>query len=90
MRLKELHDRGVGRGDVRKGLSTREFFERFDKDRVGLEGRLATVRYTTKLFVHRNNDRDPTVVSDLRHFNERRLAHLKRFQQHRKAVAKKT
>ena len=86
--LKDLHGQGLGNGDIRNGLSTKEFFERFEKDRPGLEIRLANVRYTTKLFTRRNKGNDPTSVSDLRHFHERRLVHLKRLQQHRKPARK--
>ena len=84
--LKDLHDRGLGHGDIRKGLSTKEFFERFEKDRASLEIRLANIRYVTKLFARRNSGRDPTVVADLRRFYERRLAHLKRLQRLKKPV----
>ncbi|MGO9309822.1 MAG: hypothetical protein ACLQDL_12450, partial [Spirochaetia bacterium] len=85
--LKDLHDQGLGDGDIRKGLTVKEFFERFEKDRAALELRLADVRYVTKLFAHRNKGLDFTVVSDLRRFYEQRLARLKRLQ-HRKPVKK--
>jgi hypothetical protein len=86
--LKELHDQGVGRGDIRKGLSSKEFFERFDKERTGVELRLAGVRQVTKQFSRRNNGLDPTAVSSLHRFYERRLAHLKRLKQIKKPVKK--
>ncbi|MGO9309798.1 MAG: hypothetical protein ACLQDL_12330, partial [Spirochaetia bacterium] len=78
--LKDLHDQGIGDGDIRKGLTVKEFFERFEKDRAALELRLADVRYVTKLFARRNSGLDPTVVADLRLFYERRLARLRRLQ----------
>jgi hypothetical protein len=86
--LKDLHDQGFGDGDIRKGLTAKEFFERFGKDRAALELRLADVRYVTKLFARRNKGLDSTVFADLRRFYERRLAHLKRLQ-HRKPVKKR-
>src|SRR5271157_429306 len=85
--LKDLHDQGLGDGDIRKGLTAKEFFARFEKDRAALELRLADVRYVTKLFARRNKGLDSTVVADLRRFYERRLAHLKRLQ-HRKPAKK--
>ena len=78
--LKELHDQGFGDGDIRKGLTASEFFERFEKDRAALELQLADVRYVTKLFARQNKGLDPTVVADLRLFYERRLARLKRLE----------
>jgi len=86
--LKELHDLGLGHGEIRKGLTTKEFFERFEKDRAALELRLADVRYVTKLFARRNSGRDPTVVADLRLFREQRLAHLKKLLKPKKPVKK--
>jgi hypothetical protein len=86
--MKDLHDQGVGHGDIRKGLTTKEFFNRFEKGRAGLEVRLAGVRHVTKLYVRRNQGKDPTTVADLRRFYERRLAHLKRLQQPKKPVKK--
>ncbi|MGA2640353.1 MAG: FecR family protein [Spirochaetia bacterium] len=86
--LRELHDQGFGHGDIRKGLSTKDFFERFEKDRASLELRLASVRHIVKLFAQRNKGKDPTVVADLHRYYERRMAHLKKLQQHKKPVKK--
>lgn len=83
--LKEYHDQGFGEGQIRNGLSAKQFFERFEKDRRELEHQMAGVRLITKLYVHRNGGRDPTVVVDLHKFNERRIAHLKRLQHKRVA-----
>ena len=86
--LKDLHAQGIGDGDIRKGLTTKEFFERFESDRAALELRMADVRYVTKLFVRRNKGLDPTAVADLRLFYERRLAHLKKLE-HKKPAKRK-
>jgi hypothetical protein len=88
IRLRELHEQGFGHGDIRKGLSTGEFFQRFDQDRKGLELRLAGVRHVLKLFTHRNRGLDPTVIADLRRYYERRIAHLKKLKViHKKVTA---
>jgi hypothetical protein len=86
--LKDLHDHGVGQGDIRKGLTTKDFFTRFERDRAGLEIRMAGIRHVIKLFVKRNAGKDPTVVADLHRYYERRQAHLKRLQHGRKPVKK--
>ena len=86
--LKDLHDRGLGHGDIRKGLSTKDFFERFTRERAALELRMAGIRHIIKLYVKRNAGADPTIVADLHRFYERRQAHLKRLQHGRKQVKK--
>jgi len=86
--LKELHEHGLGHGDIRKGLTTKDFFGRFEKDRAGLELRMAGIRHVIKQFVKRNTGRDPTVVADLHRYYERRQAHLKRLQHGKKPVKK--
>ena len=45
------------------------------------------MRLAIKLYVHRNDGHDPTMMTDLHRFYERRLAHLKRLQ-HAKLVRK--
>ncbi len=85
--LRELHEQGFGRGEIRSGLTTAAFFDRFDRDRGDLGRQLAMVRFAVKLYTHRNDGRDPTIVRDLHRFYERRQAHLKRLQ-HRRIVKK--
>ena len=85
----EYHDQGFGKGDIRKGLTTMAFFERFEKDRPELEARMAFVRHMIKMYSHRNKGLDPTVVADLKRYYERRLARLKKLEL-RKKVVKKT
>jgi hypothetical protein len=84
----EYHDQGYGKGDIRKGLTTKAFFERFEKDRPDLEARMAFVRHMIKMFSHRNKGQDPTVVADLKRYYERRLARLRKVETHRKPVKK--
>jgi hypothetical protein len=76
--LKEYHDQGFGEGNIREGLSTRQFFERFSKDRVALERSMAEVRHAAKLLVHRNRDNDPTLVTDVRVFYAKRVVRAHR------------
>ena len=87
--LRELHEQGFGRGDLHKGLSTKDFFDRFEQERPELERHLAAVRYDVKLFSHRNNGHDPTVVTDLKRFYEKRLAHRKLEQRRKLAKREK-
>jgi len=82
-RLEDFHKQGLGDGEIAKGVTTAAFFERFDKDRPDLEHRLAMVRFAVKLFTHRNDGHDPTMVVDLHRYYERRLTHLKRLQHKR-------
>jgi len=80
-RLEEYHQQqGLGDGEISKGLTTTAFFNFFDKDGPKLERELAIVQMVVKLYTHRNGDSDPTLVTDLHKFYERRIAHLKRLQ----------
>lgn len=86
--LKDYHDQGLGDGEIRHGLTTTEFFERFEKDRAELEREMAKVRLVTKLVVHHDKGHDRTLVTDLKKFYEKRQAHLKKIQN--KRLVKKT
>ena len=44
--LKDLHDHGLGQGEIRKGLTTKDFFVRFEKERAALELRMAGIRFS--------------------------------------------
>ena len=54
-------------------LPTSEFFERFEKDRGELQRKMGSVWLAEKLFAHRNDGNDPTMVVDLKRHYERRL-----------------
>jgi len=58
--LESYHEEGYGRGALRPGLSSGEFFRQFDQDRRLLERQMAEVRYITKLYAQRNEGRFPT------------------------------
>lgn len=88
-RMEEYHQQGFGRGEIARGLTTADFFERFDKDRARLVHQLASVRFAIKLYTHRNDGRDPTMVADLHKFYQRRLVHLKRLEHRRLARREK-
>jgi hypothetical protein len=62
-RLAELQDyyrQGYGEGVLEGGLTSRAFFQGFDRDRAVLERRMAEIRYVTKLYAKRNEGRFPT------------------------------
>jgi hypothetical protein len=85
--LKGFHDQGLGEGDLRGGLTTKDFFASYTRDRTALERDMAQVRHDVKLFAHRNRDADPTFVADLHKYYQRRLANLKRL--HARKLVKK-
>jgi hypothetical protein len=58
--LQSYHEQGVGRGEVRPGLSTQDFFARLESDRPDIEQNLQYVRYTEKLYARRNGGTFPT------------------------------
>jgi hypothetical protein len=58
--LERYFQEGYGRGSVRPGLSSTEFFRAFDRDRETLTRQMAEVRYITKLYALRNDGRFPT------------------------------
>jgi hypothetical protein len=60
LRLKRLHDQGIGRGTVNSGLTTDRFYAEFSAQRVELERKLALVRLTARMYASRNGGEDPT------------------------------
>jgi len=62
-RLAELEDyykQGYGQGTLEGPLTSRAFFERFERDRQVLARRMAEVRYVIKLYAKRNEGAFPT------------------------------
>ncbi len=58
--LQEYFRQGYGEGTLESGLTSRAFFQAFDRDRAVLERRMAEVRYATKLYAKRNQGAFPT------------------------------
>ena len=58
--LQEYYRQGYGEGTLESGLTSRAFFQAFDRDRAVLERQMAEVRYATKLFAKRNQGAFPT------------------------------
>jgi len=83
--LKDYHEQGFGDGEVGRGLTASAFFVRFEQESAELEKEMAAVRATIRLLVHRSDGRDPTLVTDLRKFWERRIAHLKKLEKEKGA-----
>ena len=53
-RLQALHERGVGAGTLDGGVTTAQFFERFQRERSDVDQKLSQTRFVTKMFVRRN------------------------------------
>jgi hypothetical protein len=64
LELEEYHGKGYGRGSIRSGLTTGQFFDRFDGERKALEARMAYIRYVAKLYAKRNGGSVPTGAFD--------------------------
>jgi hypothetical protein len=60
LEMKEYHDQGFGRGTLWLGLTSTQFFQRLERDRRDLEGKMAKVRYVARLYALRNDGRVPT------------------------------
>jgi hypothetical protein len=58
-RLQALHAQGFGVGTLDGGVTTAKFFERFQRERSDVEGKLAQARYVTKMYVRRNDGQLP-------------------------------
>ena len=61
-RLAELegyYGEGLGRGDLRQGLSAAQFWARFAADRRELGAKMARVRYVVKMYAKRNDGQFP-------------------------------
>ena len=59
MRLRAVHDRGFGGGTLDGGVTTTQFFERFEKERRDIAVKLARTRFVAKMYVRRNEGRLP-------------------------------
>jgi hypothetical protein len=64
LELKAYHDQGYGKGFIRTGVTTDDFFAGMEKDKKDLERAMATVRYVAKLYALRNNGTVPTGAFD--------------------------
>ena len=58
-RLQAVHARGFGVGTLDGGVTTAQFFARFQSERRDVEGKLAQARFVTKMYVRRNEGRLP-------------------------------
>jgi hypothetical protein len=58
--LEEYYRQGYGEGSLEGGLTSRAFFQAFERDRAVLARRMAEVRYVTKLYARRNQGVFPT------------------------------
>jgi hypothetical protein len=63
LRLRRLHDEGYGRGSISASLTTDQFFDQLQRERSGVELRMANVRYVVRLYARRNGGEDPTSYS---------------------------
>ena len=57
--LEEYHRQGHGRTTLRGGVSSEEFFRRFDEQKQQLANRMALIRYAAKLYTLRNDGAFP-------------------------------
>ena len=60
LRLKTLHDQGIGKGTLPGGITTDRFFDQLQRERGDVELRMATVRNVARLYARRNRNEDPT------------------------------
>lgn len=58
--LQEYYRQGYGEGELQDGLTSRAFFQEFERDRQELARKMAEVRYLTKLYARRNGGAFPT------------------------------
>jgi hypothetical protein len=58
-RLQVLHERGYGAGTLDGGVTTAQFFERFQRERNDVHRKLAQTRWVTKMYVRRNDGQLP-------------------------------
>lgn len=63
LRLRRLHDEGYGRGSISASLTADQFFDQLQRERSGVELRMANVRYVVRLYARRNGGEDPTSYS---------------------------
>ena len=60
--LKGYYDQGYGKGLVREGLTTKQFFQKFAKQSRILQKKVAKVKFLMKLYAKRNNGKFPADV----------------------------
>ena len=58
-RLKRIADRGFGAGTLSNGVTTAQFFLRFESERPDVERKLALTRYVSKMYGRRSEGRLP-------------------------------
>ena len=71
LRLKRLHDQGLGRGTLPGGVSTENFFSELQRDHNVVNSHMATVRNVARLYTLRNGGQDPSSHSQM--FRQRQL-----------------
>lgn len=59
LELEGYHKEGYGRGNVRRGYSTADFFARVNGEKRSLAGKFAQVKYVMKLYSKRNDGTIP-------------------------------
>jgi hypothetical protein len=64
MELKEYYDQGYGRGLISTGMTSAQFFQRFEREKKTLERTMASIRYVAKLYALRNDGSVPTGAFD--------------------------
>ena len=64
LELQSYYKQGYGRGDIKKGLTVKDFFKDFDKNSKELHKKVAKVRFISKLYAQRNNGSFPMDATD--------------------------
>lgn len=64
LELRTYYKKGYGHGDLKEGLSVKEFFTEFDKTSAELHKKVAKVRFIMKLYTRRNDGSFPTDMAD--------------------------
>lgn len=64
LELEAYHEMGNGKGLIRSGYTTEQFFNRMRGERRTLEARMASIRYIAKLYAKRNDGSIPTGAFD--------------------------
>ncbi len=55
LRLRALHDRGIGVGTLDAGVTTAQFFARLDREKAAVDEGLALTRFLAKLYAKRSD-----------------------------------
>lgn len=64
LELETYHEMGYGKGLIRSGYTTEQFFNRMKGERKTLEARMASIRFIAKLYAKRNDGSVPTGAFD--------------------------